>query len=264
MKNRLTNYNFWISLVSAALLIVQALGIEFDIAYINEIATAVLGLLVVIGIISDPTKSSTKQQITSTETEKTETNNKVTPCGEENEIIDDNLKNDFEGVVNQISKDLETKFNELETLKQEIQKKLDNDSQFNINLINPEEKAEEFEIEIKTQENSENECNQNLDGEENIEDSTLSQNEDEIVSTSENTDEGNGQTTNLIDEVSTEVQLEDKKENEIANTTLESIEEVCQNEDVDINEQVVETNSTNIETNETEIEEPTSFPIVGE
>lgn len=261
MKNRLTNYNFWISLVSAALLIVQALGIEFDIAYINEIATAVLGLLVVIGIISDPTKSSTKQQITSTETEKTETNNKVTPCGEENEVIDDNLKNDFEGVVNQISKDLETKFNELETLKQEIQKQLNND---NINLVNLEEKAEEFEIENKTQENSGKESNQIVDSEEKVEDETLSQNEDEIVSTSENTDEGNGQTTNLIDEVSTEVQLEDKKENEIANTTLESIEEVCQNEDVDINEQVVETNSTNIETNETEIEEPTSFPIVGE
>ena len=60
MKNRLTNYNFWISIVSAVLLILQAFDIQFDIAYINEIVTAVLGLLVVIGIISDPTKSSTK------------------------------------------------------------------------------------------------------------------------------------------------------------------------------------------------------------
>ena len=45
-KNRLTNYNFWISIVSAVLLILQAFKFEFDIAYINEIATAVLGLLV--------------------------------------------------------------------------------------------------------------------------------------------------------------------------------------------------------------------------
>lgn len=59
-KNRLTNYNFWISIISAVLLILQALKIEFDIAYINEIATAVLGLLVVIGIISDPTRILTK------------------------------------------------------------------------------------------------------------------------------------------------------------------------------------------------------------
>lgn len=55
-KNRLTNYNFWISLISAILLILQAFNFEFNIAYVSEIATAVLGLLVVIGIISDPTK----------------------------------------------------------------------------------------------------------------------------------------------------------------------------------------------------------------
>ncbi len=57
-KKRLTNYNFWISIVSAVLLILQAFDINFDIAYINEIVTAVLGLLVVIGIINDPTKTS--------------------------------------------------------------------------------------------------------------------------------------------------------------------------------------------------------------
>ena len=59
-KNRFTNYNFWISIVSAVLLILQAFEFQFDIMYINEIATAVLGLLVVIGIINDPTKTSVK------------------------------------------------------------------------------------------------------------------------------------------------------------------------------------------------------------
>lgn len=66
MKNRLTNYNFWISMVSAVLLIFQAFDLQFDIEYINEIVTAVLGLLVVIGIISDPTKSSTSSSSNST------------------------------------------------------------------------------------------------------------------------------------------------------------------------------------------------------
>ena len=61
-KNRLTNYNFWISIVSAVLLILQAFNFEFDIAYISEIATAVLGLLVVIGIISDPTRTYTPSE----------------------------------------------------------------------------------------------------------------------------------------------------------------------------------------------------------
>ena len=71
-KNRLKNYNFWISLFSAVLLILQALKIEFDIAYINEIFTAVLGLLVVVGIISDPTRTLTK---TSDENSKTTVKN---------------------------------------------------------------------------------------------------------------------------------------------------------------------------------------------
>ena len=76
MKNRLTNYNFWISMVSAVLLILQAFDLQFDIEYINEIVTAVLGLLVVIGIISDPTKSSTVSSNNSTSTNQpTETTN---------------------------------------------------------------------------------------------------------------------------------------------------------------------------------------------
>ena len=52
-KKRLTNYNFWISMFSAVLLILQALKIEFDVLYVNEIFTAVLGFLVVVGIIID-------------------------------------------------------------------------------------------------------------------------------------------------------------------------------------------------------------------
>ena len=70
-KNRLTNYNFWISIVSAVLLILQAFNFEFDIAYINEIATAVLGLLVVIGIISDPTKTYTPYETNQNASEET-------------------------------------------------------------------------------------------------------------------------------------------------------------------------------------------------
>ena len=57
-KNRLTNYNFWVSIVSAVLLILQALKIKVDFIYVNEVSTAILGLLVVIGIINDPTKST--------------------------------------------------------------------------------------------------------------------------------------------------------------------------------------------------------------
>ncbi len=72
-KNRLTNYNFWVSIVSALLLVLQACDIKFDVAHINEIITAVLGLLVVIGIINDPTKTNetkTAQKVAVTDTPK--------------------------------------------------------------------------------------------------------------------------------------------------------------------------------------------------
>ena len=115
-KNRLTNYNFWISIISAVLLILQAFKINFDIAYINEIATAVLGLLVVIGIISDPTKTavstSTEPKINKEETavkeeeSKPETVEEI-PTDKQDEIDYANIQNDFKVLVEQISRDLE-------------------------------------------------------------------------------------------------------------------------------------------------------------
>lgn len=83
-KNRFTNYNFWISIISAVLLILQAFKIEFDVAYFNEIATAVLGLLVVIGIISDPTKSyESKVKDTVSKVVKEEVKEEVKECVKE-------------------------------------------------------------------------------------------------------------------------------------------------------------------------------------
>ena len=124
-KNRLTNYNFWISIVSAILLILQALKIEFDIAYINEIATAVLGLLVVIGIISDPTKymskdnyvnknQSKEEKIQSNENvqetkniniEKGEEENSM-PIGNEDKVNIGTVQTDYENLISTISNDL--------------------------------------------------------------------------------------------------------------------------------------------------------------
>ena len=125
-KNRLTNYNFWISIVSAVLLILQAFNFEFDIAYISEIATAVLGLLVVIGIISDPTKSYNPSNSISFETgknsevvsensndaeeekgaatEKVEEPSNANINKTENVVI--NTESDFKTVIDFISKEL--------------------------------------------------------------------------------------------------------------------------------------------------------------
>ncbi len=58
-KSRLTSYNFWVKLASAVILILRIVlskfGIEIDSAFILDIATLVAGVLVVLGIINEPT-----------------------------------------------------------------------------------------------------------------------------------------------------------------------------------------------------------------
>ena len=118
-KKRLTNYNFWISIVSAVLLIFQAFNIKFDIVYVNEIATAVLGLLVVIGIISDPTKVAVKEVKKPEETKKEDNQEKVEEeKPKESEVIEEMpaeiknendanfIKDDFKILIEKISTDL--------------------------------------------------------------------------------------------------------------------------------------------------------------
>ena len=129
-KNRLTNYNFWISIVSATLLILQAFNIKMDIANINEIVTALLGLLVVIGIINDPTKSSkdaeskAKTSIKSVQNEEqsvkqieNESNQGLNdldmPSDQQNANTFDIVENDLQVLIEKISKDLSNKYEDL-------------------------------------------------------------------------------------------------------------------------------------------------------
>lgn len=131
-KNRLTNYNFWISMFSAVLLILQALKIEFDVAYVNEIFTAVLGLLVVVGIIIDPTKTATKSTQTEKETVETQSKKEIVenitetalPIEEENEINNNNNENDIQTIMNKIASDLELKIKELDAINKDTSNKL--------------------------------------------------------------------------------------------------------------------------------------------
>ena len=129
-KNRLTNYNFWISIVSATLLILQAFNIKMDIANINEIVTALLGLLVVIGIINDPTKSSkdaeskAKTSIKSVQNEEqsvkqieNESNQGLNdldmPSDQQNANTFGIVENDLQVLIEKISKDLSNKYEDL-------------------------------------------------------------------------------------------------------------------------------------------------------
>ena len=126
-KNRLKNYNFWISLFSAVLLILQALKIEFDIAYINEIFTAILGLLVVVGIVSDPTRTTTKTNEPSSQSSTSSLgaaaqNNADSKVGETEDTLPIKKEgqtdfvlneNDFENVVMKLTQSLNDKIDKI-------------------------------------------------------------------------------------------------------------------------------------------------------
>ena len=113
MKNRFTSYNFWISMVSAVLLICQALNLKFDIIYINEIATAVLGLLVVIGIVSDPTKGvKSAPEVKDQPDEKKED----IPCETTGENLDDIIQNDIKNTLSEMKMESEKMKKETESI----------------------------------------------------------------------------------------------------------------------------------------------------
>ena len=54
MKEKFKNYGLWMSVASCIIMLLQACGLRIDVPYVNEIISAVLGVLVVLGIISNP------------------------------------------------------------------------------------------------------------------------------------------------------------------------------------------------------------------
>ena len=51
MKEKLKSYEFWLSVVSAVLVVLQAVSTKVDIPHITEVMTAFLGALSVAGIL---------------------------------------------------------------------------------------------------------------------------------------------------------------------------------------------------------------------
>lgn len=61
MKEKLRSKGFWVSLVGALLIFIQALGVKVDVPAVNEIVSALLALLVMLGIISNPSPKNGKE-----------------------------------------------------------------------------------------------------------------------------------------------------------------------------------------------------------
>lgn len=60
IKEKLKSYEFWVSVASAVMVLLQTISIKIDIPYINEVTMAFLSLLTVSGILKKtPNKSKT-------------------------------------------------------------------------------------------------------------------------------------------------------------------------------------------------------------
>lgn len=55
LKKRLRNYGFWVSLASLVLLLLNNFGVYIDESKYNGIVDSILAILVLLGILNDPT-----------------------------------------------------------------------------------------------------------------------------------------------------------------------------------------------------------------
>jgi uncharacterized membrane protein len=60
MKKRLRNYGLWVAVASFVLLVLQTFGVEIASEKYYELVNAALGILILLGIISNPTRPDSK------------------------------------------------------------------------------------------------------------------------------------------------------------------------------------------------------------
>lgn len=59
-KKRLKNYGLWVAVASLILMIIQMFGVEIAPEKYDQIVNAILGVLTLLGVISNPTKPNGK------------------------------------------------------------------------------------------------------------------------------------------------------------------------------------------------------------
>lgn len=76
MKEKLKSKTFWLTLVGAVVVLLQAFGLRVDVPVLNEVITAVCSVAIVAGVMIDDTKkkeeTSTKDNSTTEEDSQTD------------------------------------------------------------------------------------------------------------------------------------------------------------------------------------------------
>lgn len=92
IKEKLKSYEFWVSVASAVMVLLQTISIRVDIPYINEVTMAFLSLLTVVGILK---KNPSKQNVeVSTESGDISDTQKIDSTLEDREEKDESSKDD--------------------------------------------------------------------------------------------------------------------------------------------------------------------------
>lgn len=81
MKEKLKSYDFWVSVASAVMVLLQTISIKIDVPYVNEITMAFLSLLAVTGILK---KNSAKTVVSQTAEEDGEVVQETQPTAQDN------------------------------------------------------------------------------------------------------------------------------------------------------------------------------------
>lgn len=61
--NKFRTVSFWMSLCGAVVILLTTLGVRVDAEYVNEVVTALSGVLVLLGVLTAPDANQPKSEI---------------------------------------------------------------------------------------------------------------------------------------------------------------------------------------------------------
>ena len=135
---KLKSSNFWVSMISAVVLILQAVfNVDIKTEYLNQIILGILGLLVMSGIVTDTNNDEvTVKQTIDLDSVKESINNMFTQ-------ISSTLQTDITNIVSQLEKVNSTQVQPVVEIKQE-------GSKVPQEIVNPVEEVQQVVVETKT------------------------------------------------------------------------------------------------------------------
>lgn len=125
MNNKLKCSAFWLSATAGVVVLLNSLAKVFnfkvDEVAITSVATSVIGLLVVLGVLSKPDKNKNETEETKIEKEQQENTNQQ---NEQEENIEVNVENKYDcGLNNSLNDELEKVVEEIESKSKNLTKK---------------------------------------------------------------------------------------------------------------------------------------------